>query len=119
MDKVTAIAKVAHEANAAYCETLGDNTQPFWENAPDWQKNSAIKGVQFHLDNPDATEAASHESWLAEKEADGWKYGPVKNPEAKEHPCYVPHSELPLAQQLKDRLFKGIVDALRDMEVVS
>ncbi len=117
MDKVMAIARVAHEANKAYCEGIGDMSQFSWDESPEWQRHSSIKGVQFHLENPDATEAASHESWLAEKERDGWKYGPVKNPEAKEHPCFVPHSELPLSQQLKDRLFKAVVDALRGMEV--
>ena len=40
------IAKVAHEINLAYCESIGDNSQPTWELAPDWQKSSAINGVQ-------------------------------------------------------------------------
>ncbi len=118
MNKSTVIAMVAHEANRAYCGALGDVSQPEWEQAPDWQRGSAERGVEFHLENPDATEAASHESWLAEKKREGWKYGPVKNPDAKEHPCFVPFDQLPKAQQLKDRLFKAVVDALRDMEVV-
>ena len=54
-------------------------------------------------------EKQSHESWLAEKRATGWKYGPVKDPEKKEHPCCVPYAELPAAQQAKDRLFTGTV----------
>ena len=37
------IAKVAHETNRSFCQTLGDWSQPTWENAPDWQKESAIK----------------------------------------------------------------------------
>ncbi len=84
-----------------------------WAFAPEWQQNSAIKGVEFHLDNSDATPAASHESWLAEKERDGWKYGPVKDAEKKEHPCFVPYLELPVEQRVKDSLFKGVVDAMR------
>jgi hypothetical protein len=31
----TDIAKVCHETNRAYCETLGDNSQPPWEEAPE------------------------------------------------------------------------------------
>ncbi len=110
---VSGIAKVCHETNRAYCSTIGDNSQPSWDEAPDWQKLSALKGVAFHLGNPEATAAASHESWLAEKQATGWKYGPAKDPEKKEHPCFVPFDQLPKNQQAKDKLFKAVVDALR------
>lgn len=107
------IAKVCHEANRAYCESIGDNSQPSWEEAPEWQKKSAIEGVNFNVNNPDAPASSSHDSWLAVKEADGWKYGPVKDPENKEHPCFVPYDELPREQKAKDYLFKSVVMALR------
>jgi hypothetical protein len=109
------IAKVAHEINRAYCSAIGDNSQPSWEDAPDWQKSSAINGVEFHLANPEAGPDNSHNAWLAEKEATGWKWGPVKNPELKEHPCYVPYDELPVEQKAKDYLFRGTVHALKDL----
>lgn len=111
-DSITFIAKVAHEINRAYCEALGDNSQPAWEQAPNWQRDSAINGVRFHLDNPNASPSHSHESWLAEKAATGWKYGPVKDPEAKEHPCFVPYDELPVEQRAKDYLFRAVVHVL-------
>lgn len=107
------IAQVCHEANRAYCATLGDMTQTEWESAPDWQRASAIKGVRFHIDNPGSPPSASHDSWLKEKEATGWKFGPVKDPEKKEHPCFVPFDQLPIEQQRKDKLFAAIVEALR------
>jgi hypothetical protein len=106
------IAKVCHEANRAYCQTIGDDSQPAWEQAPDWQRSSAIDGVKFHLANPTAGDSASHENWMKEKLHGGWKYGPVKNPEAKEHHCLVPFDQLPPEQQAKDRLFRAIVHAL-------
>ena len=108
------IALVCHEANRAYCETTGDLSQLVWGLAPQWQKDSAINGVKFHLDNPDAGPSGSHENWLKEKQATGWKYGPVKDPEKKEHPCFVPYSELPRVQQVKDYIFHGIVKAFHD-----
>ncbi len=43
---VDKIAEVGHETNRAYCETIGDFSQPSWGNAPDWQKDSAIGGVE-------------------------------------------------------------------------
>ena len=106
------IAKTCHEVNRAYCQALGDDSQPTWEEAPAWQKDSAINGVKFHIDNPDAGPDHSHNSWLAQKEAEGWTYGPVKDPEKKEHPCYVPYDALPVEQQAKDYIFRAIVHAL-------
>jgi hypothetical protein len=49
--KVEEIAKVAHEVNRAYCQAIGDNSQPTWEEAPGWQRDSAINGVLLHLSN--------------------------------------------------------------------
>lgn len=110
---IAAIARVAHEVNRAYCQALGDFTQPQWERAPTWQRESAMDGVRFHLAEPNATPEQIHNEWLKAKEKEGWKYGPVKNPETKEHPCFVPYEQLPLEQRAKDYLFKGVVDALR------
>ena len=107
------VAQVCHEINAAYCASLGDLTQPSWDSAPEWQQQSAMNGVRFHLDNPDALPSASHESWMAEKTKEGWVYGEVKDPIAKTHPCYVPYAELPVSQQSKDFLFKQTVHSLR------
>ncbi len=114
MMQIVDIAKVAHEVNRAYCAAFGDHSQPTWDVAPQWQRDSAIAGVMFHLANPDAGPAASHESWLREKEADGWKYGPVKDPAKKEHPCYVPYNELPVEQKAKDYLFTAVIHSLKD-----
>ena len=106
------IAKVAHEINRAYCQAIGDNSQPTWENAPEWQKSSAINGVDFHIKNPNAGPDASHNSWLKQKKEEGWKYGPVKNPDTKEPPCFVPYQELPTEQQAKDYLFRQVIHSL-------
>lgn len=106
------IAKVCHELNRVYCQSIGDDSQPTWEDAPNWQKQSAINGVKFHLKNPNAGPSHSHESWLEEKRKDGWKYGPVKNPEKKEHPCFVSYEKLPMEQRLKDSLFTSTVKIL-------
>lgn len=109
-----AIARICHEANRAYCAALGDHSQLPWEAAPEWQRKSAIAGVEFHRANPDADPAASHKSWLDEKERDGWRYGPVKNVETKEHPCFCPYDDLPVEQRAKDYIFGGIVRAMLD-----
>lgn len=107
------IAKVCHETNRAYCQTIGDDSQPCWEDAPEWQKKSAVNGVLFHIQNPTALPSHSHEEWLKEKEATGWRYGPVKNSETKEHPCFIPYDQLPEEQKKKDALFIAIVHTLK------
>lgn len=112
MEIVEMIAMVCHEANRAYCKAIGDDSQPAWDDAPEWQKESAIKGVSFRYSNPTATPENMHESWLEEKRNTGWKYGAVKNPEMKEHPCFIPYSDLPADQKIKDRLFSSVFDAL-------
>jgi hypothetical protein len=106
------VAKVAHQVNKAYCEALGDTSQVDWNEAPEWQQDSAIRGVAFHRLNPTAGAEASHESWMKEKLADGWKYGVFKDEKLKEHPCIVAFSNLPVAQQAKDYIFREIVHAL-------
>jgi hypothetical protein len=106
------IAQVTHGANKAWCETQGDFSQPDWHSAPQWQRDSAIAGVEFHIENPDAGDYASHDSWMAQKVTDGWVYGEFKDAHLKTHPCMVPFSELPKHQQLKDALFRSIVHAL-------
>ena len=107
------IAMVAHEINRAYCEAIGDHSQLPWDKAPKWQRESCKNGVDFHMDNPDADPAASHQNWLEEKENDGWKWGPVKDVAKKEHPCFVPYDQLPIEQRVKDHLFKAVVNLLR------
>lgn len=113
--KTEQIAKFAHEINRAYCASLGDNSQPSWEDAPDWQKSSARAGVDMHLANPNATPEQSHESWLAQKTAEGWKFGAVKDADKKEHPCFLPYAELPAEQKAKDYLFRAVVHGLKDV----
>lgn len=113
---VEAIARTCHEVNRVWCEFNGDASQKPWETAPDWQKESAVNGVQFVLEHPDAGDSASHDNWAREKRAAGWAYGPVKNAEAKTHPCLVAFDELPPEQQFKDRLFRTIVLSLAEID---
>lgn len=106
------VAKVCHNVNRAFCRTIGDNSQPTWKEAPEWQKESAINGVDYHMSN-DVTPEKSHENWMKEKEENGWVYGEVKDPNKKEHPCMVPYEELPAEQRTKDHLFKSVVDSFK------
>jgi hypothetical protein len=107
---VEAIARVCHEANRAWCEAHGDRSQVGWDAAADWQRASAIEGVEKALNG--ATPEELHDSWCAFKRADGWVCGDVKDAGAKTHPCLVPYDELPDEQREKDHLFAAIVTTL-------
>ncbi len=107
------VARIAHEINRAYCAAIGDNSQPAWEDAPDWQKDSAIKGVAFHLET-DRTPQESHASWMKQKKEEGWTYGAFKDPENKKHPCICEYDLLPETQRVKDYLFKAVIESTRE-----
>jgi hypothetical protein len=102
-------ARAAHEANRAYCGTMGDYSQESWEEAPKWQRDSCRQGVRFVLENPDCLPEDQHENWMREKLVQGWKYGPVKDVTRKEHPCMVTYQDLPLSQRVKDSIFQAVV----------
>ena len=111
MDSET-IARVIHEANRALQYSLGDPApSPAYDDAPSRQLTGLHAGVQAALDGADPEEL--HELWLAAKRADGWTYGPDKDPVAHTHPCLVPYDELPAEQRAKNDLFAAIANALR------
>lgn len=105
------IARVCHEANRAFCMSIGDFSQKPWEEAELWQRVSAIDGVRFRIRHPATSASARHDAWLENKKRDGWKFGLLKDPVKKEHPCCVPYEVLPREQKIKDFLFIAIVGA--------
>lgn len=106
--QIETIAKATHEVNRAYCAALGDTSQVAWEDAPEWQRASACMGVTAVLLGTANTPEEQHQLWLDQKQADGWKYGEVKDPEVKTHPCFVPYEQLPVAQRAKDYIFRAV-----------
>lgn len=111
------IAQAAHEANQAYCISIGDDSQLDWSVAPPWQKESAMSGVMFLVEHPDATPESIHENWVKEKVEAGWEYGEVKDAVNKKHPCIMPYGQLPAEQQAKDAIFVETVNRLKDQLV--
>lgn len=108
------IARICHQANKAYCETIGDNSQRDWEVAYEWQRDSIIRGVIYALQNPYAGAAAQHEAWLRNKIAEGWRWGEVKDSRKKTHPSLISYKDLPVEQRFKDFLFLAIVQSFRE-----
>ena len=45
----------------------------------------------------------AHDVWAAERQAQGWTYGPLRDDAKKETPCMVPYSQLPDSEKKFDR----------------
>ncbi len=110
--KLIQIAKACHTVNRMWCIVNKDDSQVSFKEASDQIQDSAIKGVEFRLANPDATPELQHEAWSKSKIENGWVYGKKKNEEKKTHNCLVPYSELPEFQRIKDQLFQAVCDTL-------
>ena len=44
-----------------------------------------------------------HEVWASGRMAAGWKYGPVRDEDKKEHPCLIPYEDLTEEEKDFDR----------------
>ena len=106
---IVLIAKICHNVNKAYCEEIGDYSQPNWNQAEDWRKQSAIDGVEKVIENPNITPEESHKNWMIYKMTNGWVFGEEKDSVKKTHPCITEYVNLPQDQKLKDVLFISIV----------
>jgi hypothetical protein len=109
---VIQIARVGHEGNRGYCETIGDASQPSWKDAPEWQRQSAANPVTSHWALLEKARKPSprhvHEVSAKEKQETGWRYGAVKEKGAPLPGC---NEDLPEPEKLKDPIFSGIVKA--------
>ncbi len=45
----------------------------------------------------------AHEVWAQSRLLDGWRWGPQRNDERKEHPCLIPYEKLPESEKDYDR----------------
>jgi len=46
----------------------------------------------------------THELWAQQRLRDGWRYGPQRNDERKEHPMLRPYDEIPESEKVYDRI---------------
>jgi RyR domain len=109
--RVEAVCRAVHDAIRAWQVETGVAmpVQP-WGEATDAEKRSTRASVRAALAG--AGPEAQHAQWMAQRLADGWVRGPVRDPKKKTNPNLVPYDELPEVERAKDRLVVNIVSAL-------
>jgi len=93
------IAAIRHIGWCYYQIAAG---QPYNEVANIDQMKSLLDGIAFADEHPDMTPEQNHDNWMKMKVSQGWKYGPIKDFEKKEHPDLVPFDQLPDIEKRKD-----------------
>lgn len=112
---VADIARICHEANRALQlaqardHDTGIPVSPHWDELSHAEQRPVVEGVGLALHG--ATAEQLHAEWCETKRDDGWTHGDVKDPVGRTHPCLVPYEVLSPEQQLKDALFRAIVNA--------
>lgn len=114
------IARVVHEAGFALCQEFGDDSWKHWEETDGWRVKATLDQIQAYKKAISRGETFSprkdHEIWLNAKKAAGWKYGPVKDAEKKEHPLMVDFDQLPPFEKFKNDLYTAILQAFLNFE---
>jgi len=79
-------------------------------------KSLDLGKVQIPADLTNLVEQLSeitHDNWLRQRLADGWRHGKSRNDLLKEHPCIVPYDELPESEKEYDRKISlGVIQAM-------
>lgn len=109
-EMVEIIAGACHAAWYAYAVVGMGEKGNTWSNTSEEIKAFARSSVEFQLFLKDTMSVdrraiLSHENWMKQLKANGWKYGPEKNVKKKTTPCMVPYENLPKSQRLKDEIF--------------
>ena len=108
------IAAVTHGANRVLQALAGEPISPPWENESELIQESVEDGVLTVLENPGITAEKIHNNWVDFRKSQGWKWGPVKDLDKKEHPDIGPWTALDINAQRKSKVFVAIIMALKE-----
>lgn len=93
------------------------NPEP-WEQRDEYFRENMIKAVNLQCGPNRVTSPEElHNRWVSAYEKMGWKYGPVRNVEKKEHPDMVPFNELGKLEQDKDFVFFLMCEIVRGVSM--
>lgn len=105
------IAYVVHEVVRAYVEARGGYMTP-WSDARPGERKAMLHVVRNVRRQPDTPPGERHAAWCDRRRAEGWRWGPVLDIEAKAHPSLMPWPELPEDDRVRECLMIGAVKCL-------
>src|SRR6266704_3741830 len=102
---VRQLGRLNHALRREVALIFGDGTiPPSWDDAPEWMHIESERSARKLLENPGMLAEEEHDRRVRQKITEGWKWGEVRDDEAKTHPSLVPFEKLPPGEQLKDLL---------------
>lgn len=108
-------ARVCHAAHCALQAVQGEPLPSVpWDDLPVETRRIVIESVRAARQGEAAPQL--HARWVRAMAAQGWTWGPERDPENKRHPNMVPFGALPPEEQDKDRLFAANATALARVE---
>lgn len=111
--KEIAVARIAYEAQRQLRLALAETPTPVaFDHLDAAEHQKFVDGARMFLLRPHLAADEMHRSWAIAKLAEGWKYGPTKDEEAKTHPRLIPFESLPTQDQMKDKFFRDVIVAL-------
>jgi hypothetical protein len=109
---ISKIAKVCHQAEKSFAESLGDNSMVNWEESSLKIKEDTESKVISVINKENVLAEDLHIQWLDERIEEGWSYGSSIDYKKKTHPNMLPFSELEEYERKKYFLFVSIVKSL-------
>lgn len=88
-EKISRIARAAHNVLVVYCRAAGDYSIKEWEDAEQWQREDTIKMVRSTLKGGHSPEQ-EHGRWFKVKVDKGYVYGAVENDDPTKGPLTTP-----------------------------
>ncbi len=58
----------------------------------------------------------AHDNWAMQRMSEGWRYGPKRDDNKKEHPCLVPYEQLPESEKEYDR--KAAMETIKTIQAL-
>jgi len=110
--KLAEVARMVHQTDKAYCESIGDYSNKNWEQAEPADKKRMEDIVQFYTDNPLAMDCSIHNVWIKAMVMDGWVKGDEFNPFTKTHPGIIKFEEIPFEQQVRATIIRRVIGTL-------
>lgn len=107
MMQITIDAEKVHQDYIQTCEKIVNEYA--YEILTETAKIFLIDKAYHYLTHPNDTPESLHETWLINRQAEGWTYGQDKNHDDLTHPHLVEYNDLPIDIREDNIRFHSIV----------